>query len=143
MFALKWMPVSLVFNHSGVQAELGKEFSLKEAKICASGYHASPDFLGVMNWSGHGRILCAVKLSGEFDYPDNDHTKLCASKIEIIAVYDFSKDNKNPATWETRRTNPKYAKLKILESLQKRMNSRKKHAKLAKAAFYYFSAMKV
>lgn len=66
------------------QYEVGKTYEEKEARICATGFHACENPLNVLLYYPpcHGNRYCEVEQDGEFS-ENGDDSKIASTKIEI------------------------------------------------------------
>ena len=75
----------------GFQYEVGKEYEIDgEIKVCERGFHACENPLEVFDhYNMFNSRFCKVEQSGDID-KENDTTKICSSKIKIVAELKLS-----------------------------------------------------
>ena len=94
----------------GFQYEVGKEYKEENIEICKKGFHACESPMEV--WDHYDMLdsrYCEVEQSGDLQREDNT-TKICSSRIKIIAELKLSDIIKIGVEWILNKTSPKNVK---------------------------------
>ncbi len=94
----------------GFQYEVGKDYEEKNIKICEKGFHACESPMEV--WDHYDMLdsrYCEVEQSGDLQREDKT-TKICSSRIKIVAELKLSDIIKIGVEWIINKTSPKNVK---------------------------------
>ena len=94
----------------GFQYEVGKEYKEENIEICKKGFHACESPMEV--WDHYDMLdsrYCEVEQSGDLQR-ENNTTKICSSRIKIIAELKLSDIIKIGVEWILNKTSPKNVK---------------------------------
>ena len=91
----------------GFQYEVGKEYEIDgEINVCERGFHACENPLEVFDYYNmFNSRFCKVEQSGDID-KENDTTKICSSKIKIVAELKLSDMIRLGVEWLKEITSP-------------------------------------
>ncbi|MBO5803568.1 MAG: hypothetical protein J6R25_00605 [Bacteroidales bacterium] len=94
----------------GFQYEVGKDYEENNIQLCKKGFHACESPMEV--WDHYDMLdsrYCEVEQSGDLQREDNT-TKICSSRIKIIAELKLSDIIKIGVEWILNKTSPKNVK---------------------------------
>ena len=91
----------------GFQYEVGKEYEIEgKLEMCENGFHACESPLEVFDhYNMIDSRFCEVEQSGEIE-KENDNTKVCSSKIKIVAELKLADMIKFGVEWLKEITSP-------------------------------------